>query len=79
MMFVYSKKTLVEFDITTEGVGVGLDAEGKLSYSQPTKNVKWEYRANYVAVGMVIGFAIIAGASVIAFAFTMRDKIVPAD
>jgi hypothetical protein len=79
MMFVYSKKTLVEFDITTEGVGWGLDAQGNFSTTRPTKNVKREYRANYVAVGMVIGFAIIAGASVIAFAFTIRDKIVPAD
>jgi hypothetical protein len=46
---------------------------------QPPEIVKREYRNNYIAVGMVIGYAIIAGASVIAFAFTIRDKIVPAD
>lgn len=74
MMFVYSKKTLVEIAITTEGIGWGHDAQGNLSSTQPTTDVKREYRPNYVAVGMVIGFAIIAGASVIAFAFTISDK-----
>lgn len=74
MMFVYSKKNLVEINVTTEGVGWGLDAQGNPSDTQPTKHVKREYRDNYTAVGMVIGFASIAGASVIAFAFTLRDK-----
>lgn len=79
MMFVYSKKTLVQFDVTTEGVGWGHDAQGNFSTTQPTQNVKREFLPNYVAVGMVIGFAIIAGASIIAFAFTIRDNIVQAE
>ena len=74
MVFVYSKKILVEINITTEGVGWAHDAQGNFSGIQPTTNVKQEYRDNYPAVGMVIGFAIIAGASVIAFALTIRDK-----
>jgi len=74
MMFVYSNKNLVEINITTEGVGWGLDAQGNPSDTQQTKHVKREYRDNFTAVGMVIGFAIIAGASVISFAFTLKDK-----
>lgn len=74
MMFVYSKKPLVEIDVTTEGIGWGLDAQGNISHSKPTKNEKREYRDNYAAVGMVIGFAIIDGASIIALAYTVKDK-----
>ncbi len=74
MMFVYSKKTLLEVKYTREGVGVGVDAQGNFSGNQPPEIVKREYRNNYMAVGMVIGFAIIAGASAISFAFTIRDN-----
>jgi hypothetical protein len=72
MMFVSGKKSLLEVNITREGVVV--DAQGKFVGNQPPEIVKREYRDNYIAVGMVIGFAIIAGASVIALAFTIRDN-----
>jgi hypothetical protein len=74
MMFVYSQKTLLEVKYTREGVGERIDAQGNYSGNQPSEIVKREYRNNYMAVGMVIGFAIIAGASVISFAFTIREK-----
>jgi hypothetical protein len=73
-MFVYSKKYVVEVTIRTPE-DVGFDVHGELKVQ--SYNVKRQVRDDTTAVGMVVGFAIIAGASVIAFAYTLRDKTVP--
>jgi hypothetical protein len=75
MMFVYSMKPLVESNVTTKDTVIRLDHEGYPTgegyATNPTSRI---YQDNYAAIGAVIGFGIIAGASVIGFALVIREK-----
>jgi hypothetical protein len=69
MMFVYAKKPLVTYSKTTiENV---YSADHIFSPEPVTRT----YQDNYASIGAVIGFGILAGASLISFALVIRkDK-----
>ena len=72
---IYANKSLVLFDrVTIEDVReTSKDENGTTSvYSHPQKITR-TYQDNYASMGGAIGFGVIAAASLLAFAITIRN------